>query len=157
MFEEDIYNSMDFEPGAIYNVYISYFLGRPDSTDINKDEKGKSWRIWAGETNDKGEPKFRKIYINTLEGVLEEEEEVQDNSGQGGAGSGAGAGGKPSGGSGTDGTGAGGKNGDAKTDEPDQKESETKPDVDEEKSDAISLQLKWGSLTMIGAMLATLH
>ena len=135
MFEEDIYNSMDFEPGAVYNIYISYFLGRPDSTDVNKDEKGKSWRIWAGETNDKGEPKFRKMFINTLEGVLEEEEEVQNNQGQGGAGTG----GKPSGGDGTGGAGGGANKDGAKTDEPDQKESETKPDVDAEKSVATSL------------------
>ena len=60
---------MDLEPGKKYKLYISYFLGRPDS----KDDDTKN-RVWAGEANEKGEPKFREIYINTLKDVLEVKE-----------------------------------------------------------------------------------
>ena len=110
MFEEDVYNSMDFEPGATYSFYMSYYLGRPDGKDTNK------YRTFAGELNDKGEPVFRKLYINTLKGVLEEEEEevvvtTPTTGGKGGTAGGGGAAGgagtKPGGdkgGAGGDGT-----------------------------------------------------
>ena len=61
MFEDDAYNSMDFEPGHTYLVYLSYFLGRPDSTDA-----ASSSRIFGGEIDEQGKPIFQKIFINRL-------------------------------------------------------------------------------------------
>ena len=74
IFESDSENSMDFIPGQVYDIYISYYLGRPDSTNINK------FRVFGGEVeevNGEQRPVFKKVYINFLRGVLEEPERIE--------------------------------------------------------------------------------
>ena len=72
MFEEKVFSSMDFEPGFTYDMYISYFVGRPFSTTL--DEKN---RVFAGEV-DGTRPVFKEILINKLKGVLEPPEKTAD-------------------------------------------------------------------------------
>jgi len=75
MLEDDAEEVMDFGPGEEYEVYISYFLGKPDSTDDTD-----ASRAWGGELvpipDDPAAPKmaaFKKIYVNKLKGVYDEE------------------------------------------------------------------------------------
>ena len=53
-------NSMDFEYGKAYQLYISYFLGKPgaEATSTN--------HVFGAQDDGKGAPTWQTIYINTL-------------------------------------------------------------------------------------------